>query len=314
MSLIIHASPLQGFTDFRFRNALHKYFRGIDFFYAPYIRLNGKREFKKSEERDILPKNNPGLKLIPQIMTRDAEEFLFVAKYIQDLGYKELNWNLGCPYSMVAKRGMGSGLINDFTKIDEILDKVFAEADISVSIKIRLGYNSNDEILKVLPVFDKYPLKNIAIHPRIGKQFYKGPVDLDSFQNCLDSSNHQIIYNGDIRSVADYLKLKEKFPSLNNWMIGRGLISNPFLPGMIKNNTQEYPDDRFEIFSKFHDSLFEEYSQVLSGAGHLLMKMYQFWTYFISSFPNSPKGLKKIKKAKSINAYQDAVMDILNKT
>ncbi len=311
MSLILHSSPLQGFTDFRFRNAFQKYFGGIDFYYAPYIRLNGKTELKRSEERDILPKNNVGLKLIPQIMTKDAEEFLFVAKHVQDLGYRELNWNLGCPYPMVAKRGMGSGLIKYPDVIDKILHTVNNESNFSISVKIRLGYENPQEILHVLPVLDKHPIKNISIHPRIGKQLYKGHIDLDTFQTCLAQSKHKIIYNGDIKSVADYHKLKTRFPALDSWMIGRGLISDPFLPGMIKNNTLKYPDDRLEIFSKFHDTLFEEYGQALSGASHLLMKMYHLWTYFISSFPESPKGLKKIKKSKSISAYQEAVREIL---
>ena len=128
--ITIHSSPLQGFTDFRFRNAFQKYFGGIEQYIAPYIRLDGKRRIKPANERDILPENNILLDLIPQIITKDAGEFLFVAKYVQKLGYTELNWNLGCPYPMIAKRGMGSGLLSDPEKIDEILTRVCAETDI----------------------------------------------------------------------------------------------------------------------------------------------------------------------------------------
>ena len=127
---ILLSSPLQGFTDFRFRNSFHKYFGGIDTFFSPYIRLNGKFVVKPAYERDILPKNNLDINVIPQIMTNDAEEFLFVAKYVQELGYNELNWNLGCPYPMVTNRGMGSGLIKDFEKVDTILERVHNESDI----------------------------------------------------------------------------------------------------------------------------------------------------------------------------------------
>ena len=248
------SSPLQGFTDFRFRNAFHHFFGGIDTFYAPYIRLNGKLEVKASYERDLLPKNNSVSELIPQIMTNDADEFLFVAKYVQDLGYKELNWNLGCPYPMVTKRCMGSGLISDSQRIDDILNKVHAESDIIVSMKMRMGYEHPEEILDVFPVLDKYPIKNIAIHARIGKQLYKGGVDLDSFQRCLDKTRHKIYYNGDITSVEQYRLMVERFPMIDHWMIGRGLIADPFLPTMIKKNTTEYPDNRMEIFGKFHDT------------------------------------------------------------
>ena len=306
------SSPLQGFTDFRFRNTFHKYFGGIDTYYSPYIRLNGKFIVKPAYERDILPKNNIGLEVIPQIMTNDAEEFLFVANYVQNLGYKELNWNLGCPYPMVTNRGMGSGLINDSEKIEAILEKIHGESDIVVSMKMRMGYENNTEILDTLPILEKYPIKNVAIHARIGKQLYKGGVDLDAFQKCLDHTKLKVYYNGDITNVERYRKMTERFPSIDHWMIGRGLIADPFLPSMIKNNTEEYPIDRLEIFGKFHDTLFSEFEQSLSGAKHIHMKMLSYWEYFSVSFSNSQKVLKKIKKAKSIRAYEDAVKSILD--
>ncbi|MDA3878998.1 MAG: tRNA-dihydrouridine synthase family protein [Prolixibacteraceae bacterium] len=305
------SSPLQGYTDFRFRNAFQSYMGGIDVFYAPYIRLDGKQEIKNSTIRDILPKNNQGLILIPQIMTNNAEEFLFVAKQVQELGYDELNWNLGCPYPMVTKRGMGSGLLNNPPKIDEVLQKVNTESDIKISVKMRLGYESNEEIFNVLPVLDKYPLQNIAIHPRIGKQLYKGALDLDTFEKCIQQTRHTLSYNGDITSVAKFHEMAERFPSINHWLIGRGLIADPFLPRMIKNNTTDYPENRIEIFRKFHDTLFNEYQQALSGPSHLLMKMVGYWKYFITAFPNTPKGFKMFKKAKSIKAYDEAVREIL---
>ena len=152
MDYTLLSSPLQGFTDFRFRNAQNKLFGGIDTFYSPYIRLNGKMVVKRSYERDLLPENNLGLEVIPQVITNDADEFLFVANYVRELGYKELNWNLGCPYPMVTKSGMGSGLINNPDKINHILDRAHSETDIIVSIKMRLGYENSEEILDVLPI------------------------------------------------------------------------------------------------------------------------------------------------------------------
>jgi len=306
------SSPLQGFTDFRFRNAFDKYFGGIDTFYAPYIRLNGKMHIRPIYERDLLPKNNKVKELIPQIMTNDVDEFLFVADYVQQLGYKELNWNLGCPYPMVTKRGLGSGLIKNTEKIDEILERVHTESNIIVSMKMRMGYVNSKEILDVFPVLDKYPIKNIAIHARTGKQLYKGGVDLESFSNCLDKTKHKIYYNGDITGVKGFQEMRDKFPTIDHWMIGRGLITDPFLPQMIKNNTTDYPENRIEIFSKFHDTLFNDYEQALSGRSHVLTKMTSFWEYFSQRFHDSHKTFKKIKKAKSIPAYEDAVGYILN--
>jgi tRNA-dihydrouridine synthase len=310
--LTIHSSPLQGFTDFRFRNAFQKYFGGIDLYIAPYIRFNGVLEIKPASERDILPANNESLNLIPQIITKDADEFLFVAKYVQKLGYTELNWNLGCPYPMVAKRGMGSGLLRSPDKIQEILNRVFAETDIKVSVKMRLGYENPQEIFQVLPVLERFPLTNITIHPRIGKQMYHGEVDLKTFEQCLGLCSHKIIYNGDITSVGGFREMKNRFPAINNWMIGRGLIADPFLPAMIKADNDVYPENRYEIFNSFHEELFSSYEEALSGQKHLLMKMYPLWEYFIQSFPSSPKGLKKIKKARNIDDYREAVNQIIH--
>lgn len=310
MSYKLLSSPLQGFTDYKFRNAFNDLFGGIDTFYSPYIRLNGKRTVKNAYERDILPENNTNLEIIPQVITNDADEFLFVSNYVQQFGYKELNWNLGCPYPMVTKCGMGSGLINSPEKINEILHKIHNESDITVSMKMRLGYDNSDEILKTLPILNKYPLKNIAIHARIGKQLYKGGVNLDAFQNCIENTNHTLYYNGDITSVSKFKEMQERFPSINNWMIGRGLIADPFLPSMIKNDSIEYPENKLETFYNFHNILYQGYAESLSGASHLLMKMYHLWEYFSPLFTQTPKALKKIKKAKNIKKYETAVQEI----
>ena len=310
MSFTLLSSPLQGFTDFRFRNAQNKIFGGIDTFYSPYIRLNGKLEIKASYQRDLLPENNLDLEVIPQIITNDAEEFLFVARYVRELGYKELNWNLGCPYPMVTKSGMGSGLIKNTEQINHILERAHSETDIIVSMKMRLGYDTTEEILDVLPILDQYPIKNIAIHARIGKQLYKGGVHLDAFQHCIDNTKHKLYYNGDITSVAKFHEMQERFPTIDHWMIGRGLISDPFLPSMIKSNSVEYPENRMDLFREFHDTLYAIYSESLSGQTHILLKMYHLWEYFAVTFSNPHKVLKQIKKAQSIRNYEAAVASI----
>lgn len=312
MGFTLLSSPLQGFTDFRFRNAFHHYFGGIDTFYSPYIRLNGKFKIKVSYENDLLQENNSTLKVIPQIITNDAEEFLFVAKYVQSLGYKELNWNLGCPYPMVAKSGMGSGLICNPSKIAHILERAHKETDILVSMKMRMGYDNAEEILEVFPILDQYPLKNIAIHARIGKQLYKGPVDLDAFERCITSTKHKLYYNGDITSVAAFKSIQARFTSLDHFMIGRGLIADPFLPQMIKNDTTVHPKNRWDIFEEFHNTIYKQYDDYLSGPTPIKMKMLGFWEFFSQSCSNPQKTLKTIKKATNPFKYKDAVSSILD--
>ncbi|OBQ51924.1 tRNA-dihydrouridine synthase family protein [Tamlana sp. s12] len=312
MASTLLSSPLQGFTDFRFRNAFNHYFGGIDTFYAPYIRLNGKLKIKQSYQNDLLPENNSTLEVIPQVITNDPDEFVYVAKYVQSLGYKELNWNLGCPYPMVTKSGMGSGLICNPKRINEVLQKAHQETDILVSMKMRMGYENAIEILEAFPILDQYPLKNVAIHARIGKQLYKGAVDLDAFEKCISGTKHKLYYNGDITSVSSYDEIANRFPQIDHFMIGRGLIADPFLPSMIKNNTTIYPENRWSIFSEFHDTIYQAYDAYLSGPTPIKMKMLGFWEYFAQSTSNPQKTYKAIKKASNPVKYKQAVSQIIN--
>lgn len=307
MAVTLISSPLQSYTEHHFRNGIDRFFGGVDIFYAPYIRLNGKLEIKPSYDRDLQPKNNTVSTLIPQVMTNDPDEFIFVANYVKSLGYSELNWNLGCPYPMVTKRCMGSGMIAETEMIRAVLDRVYQEDAIDVSLKMRLGYSSPTEIIKAFDVLNDYPLKNVGIHARLGQQLYKGGVDLDGFAACMDATHHTLYYNGDITSVDSFKLMQERFPTITHWMIGRGLLQDPFLAEMIKANDVTYPLDKWQRFEAFHDLLFEAYAAGLSGRSHVLTKMTSYWEYFSFLFDDPHKTYKRIKKAKSIDAYHEAV-------
>ena len=213
---------------------------------------------------------------------------------------------------MVAKSGMGAGLICNPDRIDAILHRAHNETDILVSMKMRMGYEHAEEILDAFPILDKYPLKNIAIHARIGKQLYKGPVDLDAFEKCIGSTKHKLYYNGDITSVAAFKAIEQRFPSIDHFMIGRGLIADPFLPSMIKNNTTEYPENRWAIFSEFHNTIYQQYDEYLSGPTPIKMKMLGFWEFFSQATSNPQKTFKAIKKASSPIKYKQTVAQIIN--
>lgn len=300
-------APLQGLTDFRFRNAFNAYFSGIDVFYSPWICLSHSKEMKKSHIIDVQPKNNIGYKIIPQIMTNDSDDFVFLARYLADLGHTEMNWNLGCPYPMVAKKGMGSGMLCQPLKVVEILEKVLPKIDIKLSIKMRLGYDNNTETRDLIPYLNDFPLTEIIIHGRTAKQMYTGTIDQEAMASCIERSNHSMVYNGDITSYEQLRNLQDKFPTVEKWMIGRGVIANPFLPEMIKNKSDHYPENAADLFSRFHDTLMENYAQQLSGDKHLLMKMESFWEYFSTCFEDKATVLKRIKKAKNKTMYDAAV-------
>lgn len=304
----ISLAPLQGLTDYIYRNTYHKYFEGINLYYSPFLRIE-KGEIRKSKLKDILPENNKNIKLIPQILANSTNDFFYIANILTDLGYDEVNWNLGCPYPMVAKQGMGSGMLQYPLKIKQILDGVFGNLNCKISIKMRNGYDMDSSILEILPILNNYPLSDIIVHPRTGKQMYKGNINMDVFKKCLKISSHNISYNGDIKDIECYLQFKENFPEISRIMIGRGIIANPFLASQIKEIEQ--PNNKKEIIGKFHDTLFQEYCSVLSGDSHILNKMIPLWEYLSTSFTNSKKVFKAIKKSPKLNKYELTVKNIL---
>lgn len=301
-------APIQGITDYHFRNAFLKYFDGIDEMYSPYLRFDHKKELKKSKVRDILPENNPHSCLVPQIMTNNTDDFLYFTEFLSDLGYNHINWNLGCPFPMVTNKKLGSGLLPYADEIDHVLESVFPKTDMEISIKMRLGYETNEDIFNILPRLNKYPISKIIVHPRTAKQMYKGNVFLDDFRKYMEISNHEIVYNGDINSVDDFNSLQNNFTKVNQWMLGRGIVANPFLAMQIKGLPID--KDKKTHFLEFHNDLLESFLKQTSGDSHLLSKMRAYWEYFALSFTNSHKVFKLIKKSKNISGFHNAISAI----
>jgi tRNA-dihydrouridine synthase len=312
MSNKILLAPIQGVTDYQFRNTFNKFFNGVDYMYSPFLRVDKDMHLKSSKLRDIFPENNRNVNLVPQILTNNPHEFIFLSNFLFDKGYEHINWNLGCPFPMLTKRELGSGMLPHYKKIEDVLKKVLPVIPVKISIKMRLGFESEGEIFKILPILDKFPILEIIIHPRTAKQMYKGSVNTGVFEKCLALSKHKICYNGDINTLDDYNNLNDRFKTVNSWMLGRGLIANPFLAMQIKQNNIEIAENKMEIFKDFHDALCEQYLSMLSGDTHLLNKMRTFWEYFSLSFSNSHKAYKRIKKATSIDKYRIAVAQNCN--
>lgn len=307
MQTEISLAPLQGLTDFIFRNSFNKFFKGLDSTYSPFIRIE-KGEIRRSKLRDVESELNKGSNLVPQILTNDTEEFLFLANMLTDMGYQEINWNLGCPFPMLARHNLGSGMLKEFKNIDEMLTNILPKIACKLSLKIRSGYENETDLLELLPLLEKHNLSEIIIHPRTGIQQYKGDVNKDVFEKALEISKHKLTYNGDINSLKDYKAFSKQFPSTNSIMIGRGIIANPFLAMDIKGI--EVEGDRLEIFKKFHGELLVSYSELLNGDMQILKRMQGFWEYFSLSFTNSRKVYKKIRKVSNATKYVNAVNEI----
>ncbi len=299
-------APLQGFTDSIYRRLHNKYFGGVDKYYAPYLRFEPNKEPKKSAISELLPENNKGLYLVPQLLGKDVDLFLYHINRLDSQGYKSVNWNLACPYPMVYKRGFGSGLLQTPELIDNILSQIIPKTAIPISIKCRLGFDDKNEIYKLIEVFNRHDLKEIIVHARTAKQMYKGDASPEYFNRMLLKSKNELVYNGDIRSVADYMRLREVIgvePS--KIMIGRGLLQNPFLANEL-NGVFLAKDEKQFILRAFHDEILFEYNNKLEKS-HILRKMQSFWEYFSYSFDNQRKVYKLIKKANNIEKYTTRV-------
>ncbi len=307
----IHFGPLQGFTNHTYRKLHHKYFGGVDKYYSPYLRFEKGKDFKKSAFRDLLPENNEEIPFVPQVLGSDINIFIDVLKQIEDWGYKEVNWNLGCPYPMVTKRGFGAALIAKPDEVAEILEKVLPTTSLKFSVKTRLGLVDENEIYNLLDVLNKFEIEELTIHTRIAKQLYKGKANPDKFIPLVEKSRCKLIYNGDITSTKDVKSLDNILQkSDTELMIGRGLLMNPFLASEIKGNIVDVSEKK-KILKQFHSELFDSYKENLQSS-HLLTTMKSQWEYFSFVFENQHKTFKKIKKAKSIDHYNDAVVEIFN--
>lgn len=311
MRNFLHLAPLQSFTDHHFRNAFQQVLGDVDRFYAPYLKMSHDCEIKEGPKLDILPVNNPFETVVPQIMACCPEDFLVMTDYISDLGYQEVNWNLGCPYPMVAKRDLGSGILNKPDKILNILNAVLPKTSLKIGIKMRMGYEDTRDILTLLPELNNFPLSEIIVHARYGKQLYTGTCDHVRFRECIPLTNHRLIYNGDINTVEDFRRLKDLFPTIDHWMIGRGAVSNPFLFEMIQDDTTDFPEDRMEVFHEFLEYLLDSYLTESKNDGNVLLKMKHYWEYFMQSFDDGQRYYRMIKKAESISDYKAKLNEIV---
>lgn len=306
---LIYFAPLQESTDYVYRSAHARLFKGIDKYFSPYLLVQNDGTIKKSRLRDTLQENCNGYHLVPQIMAGTSSEFLFLAKYLSEQGYEEINWNLGCPYPMVTKKGMGSGLLPHPDKIREILDHSMSLINCRISVKMRSGLDSAEEILKVIPILNDYPLTEVILHPRIAKQMYSGTPDPEVFEKVLEMSKHPLIYNGDLNTPVDLMQMHDRFNPVNTWMIGRGLLKNPFLAAEIKGIPLPGREERIVLLEHFHEEIFSCYATLLSGQGHQITRMIKFWEYFCFLFPNPHKAFKRVKKAVNLSKYEIAVKE-----
>ena len=299
-------APMEGITGYIYRNSYNKFFDNIDKYFTPFIVPNQSRSLKTKELRDILPENNEGVNIIPQILTNDSEGFIFTAQKLKRLGYDEINLNLGCPSGTVVAKNRGAGFLAKRDELDKFLEEIFKIDDMKISIKTRLGKESPEEFYELIKIYNKYPMEELIIHPRTRSDFYGNKPNLDVFKDALNLSTNTICYNGDIFTKEDNDKLIETFPKIDKIMIGRGILANPGLMGEIKDGT--FVDKK--ILKDFHDEIFNNYRELFNEDKNAIFRMKELWRYMIHIFSDNKKYAKKIKKVQKLDAYNDAVSSL----
>lgn len=300
-----YLAPMEGITGYIFRNACHSCFYPMDKYFTPFIvaKTNAKKNLNYREYQDILPEHNRGMYTVPQILTNRAEDFVVIAKELQEFGYKEINLNLGCPSRTVVSKGRGSGFLDFPEELDAFLEKIFDSLDIKISIKTRIGVNVPDEFEHLLEIYNHYPLEELIIHPRVQKDYYKSTPNWDAFRSGYEQSLNPVCYNGDIFTAKDYQSFEEAFPKCTRVMIGRGLLYNP---GLVQELVTGRAMDKQQL-RRFHDQLYRDYQDWVSGDKNLLFKLKELWSYLSDSFKDSAKFAKKIRKAERLCVYDEIV-------
>ena len=309
-TLPIHFATLQGYTDVIYRNAHAACFGGIDAYYTPFVRLE-KGTFRHRDVRGIEPGNNQVPHLIPQLIAPTAEKAEKILSLFIEKGYKEADINMGCPFPILAKRHNGSGILPYPEEVKALLSLITKYPQINFSIKMRLGWEDPEECLKLAPIINELPLRQVVMHPRLGKQQYKGEVDLKAFEAFQHVCKHPLIYNGDINHIEDIHRIQEQFPGLAGMMIGRGLLANPALAWEYQQNRTLEFDEMKEKIQSMHTYVYEEYIEQLKGGDlQILNKMKAFWEYLL---PNADrKLLKAIHKSTNLHKYTQAVHAFFN--
>ncbi len=307
----LYLAPLQGLTDWIFREAYTEHIGKFDKTFSPFIRAQNGDFYRPSQCNDIIPARNTFQVPVPQFLGNNTPSFQRFEALCHLHQYTEVNINLGCPFSRVINKSMGAGLLSQPERIAEMLEEIFAITKLKVSIKCRLGQAETSEFEKLIPIFNNYPFEEVIIHPRLGKQMYKGEIYYDEFARYAPLLKHSVCYNGDISSIADIEKIQALTPAIDRFMIGRGLLQQPFLLAQLRGQELTH-DQKVKMIRNFHLSVIEYCKQKYSGDLHLLRRFVELWSYHAEAFEDGRKILKNIKKCNTLAKYEAVIFKAIN--
>ena len=301
----LYFAPLEGIGGYIYRNAQADYFEKADKYYSPFLAPNQNRSISPKEYKDIAPEHNEDITLVPQIMANNAEIFLKAAQELEQLGYKEINLNFGCPSRTVVTKYRGAGFLAKPDALEQFLEEVYSKLNIRLSLKTRLGMEDEEEFEHLLDIYNKFPVSELIIHPRVQTDYYKNTPRMESFLNALEKSKNPVVYNGDIFNKEKYQQVMKQM-DVSGVMLGRGVLANPALFGEIRG-TEKLSKERLW---EFHERLLADYTQEMSGERNVLFKMKELWFYLAWSFTNTEKYEKKIRKAQHLSDYRLVVKQL----
>ena len=318
-----YLAPLEGITTYIYRRAYHQHFTAMDKYFTPFLVPHTKKGFSTKEKNDVMPEHSPGMNLVPQIMSNQAELFLHTVEKLKVYGYEEVNLNLGCPSKTVVSKGRGSGFLADPEGLDRFLDEIFKKCDVKISIKTRIGKDAPEEFVRLLDIYNQYPIEELIIHPRVQKDFYKNQPDLDVFRDAVEGSKIPLCYNGDIFTPESHDEMRREFPQVDTFMLGRGILMNPALLDIIcmgekteveKAETLRKMQSADRYKKKIHAFLEQikcDYLEVGMGEKNTLFKLKELWAYMGQNAPDAKKALKRIRKSQSMADYDSASREAL---
>lgn len=299
-----YMAPMEGITNHIYRKAYQEFYHPMDKYFTPFLAAKQNKRLSAKEIREVSPETNEGLTVIPQILGNNAEDFIQLAKILRDeYGHKEINLNLGCPSGTVTAKGKGAGFLGEPEKLDAFLDRIYSGLDMEISIKTRVGTDYEEDWEYLMDIYEKYPIKELIIHPRLLKDHYKGKPRFELFRQGTERLFMPVGYNGNLFTKEDYKNFTEQFPQTEIFMYGRGIIANPGLLDEIRDG--KVPDKK--KLRAFHDRIYSQYQEILSGERNVLFRMKELWNYMAPEFSNYEKPLKKIKKSQHFSDYEAAV-------
>ena len=308
----IDFAPLDGITKIVFRQVWSQFFGGVNRYFIPFFSPTPHHLMTPRDLREVDYIHNANLPSVPQVMTKSADDFLWACDVLEDMGYTEVNLNLGCPSGTVVARNRGAGFLGTPRELEDFLDEIFEKCPLEISIKTRIGMDYMDEWAPLLKIYQKFPMKELIIHPRLQKEGYKGTPHLEAFAEAVEALQCPLCYNGDITSPESLTQILTKLPSIDTVMIGRGILQNPGLLQELKAASTESValpscEERLAVLKEFHTSLLTGYQEIMSGDTNTLYKMKDLWTFLSHSFESPDKYVKKIRKATDASDYKLAV-------